>query len=282
MPDQSFKLLAIVTVDRDHSVLCQQPHCGHRVYARIHVVEEAGQLMVMGSDCFARRYGVSHTVNFHGHGSGGGRVLTEAELELLLNNTQELLAQFEAERQRELALAQEKRQREEEQAEAARQKERALAEAKLANLRQMFAARQAWMSPSHHQVPAPHQPPEIEPEQPPIDEEVPLPSWANLKKPNSSFFAYGMGNGQCWVLIQSASHAGCFIAPAPTPFEGWDEALPPSLGMVDAEREVYMSDSSINALVPWFSSRQSTGSRIDSDAAAILRFALGLQIPTGS
>lgn len=267
---QPFNLLAIVAVDPAHRVRCQQPHCGHSVYARIHVVEEAGQLMVLGSDCFAKRFGASHTGNFHGYGSGGGRVLTEAERELLLNNTRELLAQFEAERQRELALAEEKRQREE-----------ALVEAKLANLRQLFAARQTWKNPSHHQGPAPHQPPEIEPE-PPAIEAVPLPSWASLKKPNSSFFAYGMGNGQCWVLIQSTSHAGCFIAPAPTPFEGWDEALPPSLGTVDAEREVYMSESSINTLVPWFAARQKAGSRIDSDAAAIQRFAQGLQTPTGS
>ncbi len=84
-----------------------------------------------------------------------------------------------------------------------------------------------------------------------------------------------MGNGQCWVLIQSASHTGCFIAPAPTPFEGWDEALPLSLGKVDAEREVYVSDRSINELVGWFAPRQKVGTRIDSDAAAIQRFALG-------
>ncbi|MDR3368158.1 hypothetical protein [Rhodoferax sp.] len=85
-----------------------------------------------------------------------------------------------------------------------------------------------------------------------------------------------MGNGQCWVLIHSASHAGCFIAPVPTPFEGRDEALPPSLGKVDAEREVYVSDSSINVLVGWFAYHQRAGSRIDSDAAAIQRFAVGV------
>jgi len=273
MPDP-FKLLAIVAVDPAHRVRCQQPHCGHTVYARIHVVEVGGQLMVLGSDCFAQRYGASHITSFHGHGSGGGRILTEAERELLLHNTRELLAQFEAERLRERALAQEKRQREDALAEAARQKERALAEAKLANLRQLQAARQAWMNPSHHQ------PPEIKPAPRPI-EAVPSPAWASLKKPNSSFFAYGMGNGQCWVLIQSARPAGCYIAPAPTPFEGWDEALPASLGKVDAELEVYVSESSISALVPWFASRQKVGSRIDSDAAAIHRFAVELQTPTG-
>ena len=131
---QPFKLLAIVAVDPSHRVRCQQPHCGHSVYARIHVVEEADQLIVLGSDCFAKRYGVARATDFHGHGSGGGRVLTEAEREMLVNNTKALLAQFEAERQRELALAEEKRQRKLELAEVTRQREREMAEAKLNSL----------------------------------------------------------------------------------------------------------------------------------------------------
>lgn len=253
MTEQSFKLLAIVAVDPAHRVRCQQPHCGRGVYAKIHVVEEAGQLLVLDSDCYAKRYGEGHTTDLREHGSGGGRLLTEAERELLLNNTKALLAQFEAERQ----------------------KERELAEAKLASLRELFAARQAWVGSSQLQNPEFLQQPALETEPQPI-EETPLPTWAHLKKPNSSFFAYGMGDGQYWVLMQSASHAGCFIAPAPAPFESWDEALPPSLGTLDVEREVYVSDKSINDLVGWFVSRCTNGSRIDSDAAAIQRFALAM------
>ena len=275
---QPFKLLAIVAVDPSHRVRCQQPHCGHSVYARIHVVEEADQLIVLGSDCFAKRYGVARATDFHGHGSGGGRVLTEAEREMLVNNTKALLAQFEAERQRELALADEKRQRKLELAEVTRQREREMAESKSNSLRQLFAARQARFELSQIQSPSSQQQPLIEPEPLPM-EVIPLPRWAGLKKPNSSFFAYGMGNSQYWVLMQSASHAGCFIAPAPTPFESWDEALPTSLGKVDADREVYVSDSNINVLVGWFASRCTNGSRIDSDAVAIQQFALALQKP---
>lgn len=263
---QPFKLRAIVAVDPApaHRVRCQQPHCGHSLYARIHVVEEAGQLLVLGSDCFAKRFSEGRTTDFRGYGSGGGRVLTEAERELLLNNTKALLAQFDAERQRDLELAEEKR-----------QKERELAEAKLIALRELFAAKQARFRSSQIRSPDPLQQPMIDPEPTPM-EVIPLPTWAMLKKPNSSFFAYSMGNSQCWVLMQSASHAGCFIAPAPTPFESWDEALPSSLGSVDVEREVYVSDSNINALAAWFASRCTNGSRIDSDAAAIQQFTMGI------
>jgi hypothetical protein len=41
----TYKLLAIVAVEPAHRIRCQQPHCGHSVYARIHIVEEAGQLI---------------------------------------------------------------------------------------------------------------------------------------------------------------------------------------------------------------------------------------------
>ena len=37
-----FRLRAIVTVDEQDRVRCQQPGCGHSVYAAIHVVEENG------------------------------------------------------------------------------------------------------------------------------------------------------------------------------------------------------------------------------------------------
>lgn len=266
MAEKSFNLLAIVAVDPKHRVRCQQPHCGRGVYARIHVVEEAGQLFVLGSDCFARRFGEGLARNFHGYGSDGGRLLTDVERELLLNNTRALLAQFEAERQRALKLAEDKRQQE---------LELELAKAKSIAQSELFAAERARFESTRHENPTDWRESATDLEAAPT-EVIPQPRWASLKKPNSSFFAYGMGDGQCWVLIQSASNSGCFIAPAPTPFESWDEALPQSLGTVDVKREVYVSDSNINALVGWFASRCTRGSRIDSDAAAIQRFAVAI------
>lgn len=65
---------------------------------------------MLGSTCFAKRYGGSNALGSPSYGSGSGRQLTDAERELLANNTTALLAQFEteaqeAERQRREALS---------------------------------------------------------------------------------------------------------------------------------------------------------------------------------
>lgn len=250
MTARPFSLLAIVAVDKSRSVRCQQPGCGHGVYARIHVVEDQGQLMVVGSDCFAKRYGQGDSTGFRGYGACGGRVLTEAERDMLLHNTAALLAQFEAERV----------------------KEQELAKAKLWSLRGMLTQRQAVRDMRPLVSPRPEATRYVT-EPRPLTIADPLPAWAGLKKPKSSFFAYGMDDGQCWVVMESATHAGCFIAPAPEPFDGWDEALPPGVGRPDLVKGVYESDKGINVLSGWFAARQTKGSRIDSDVAAIQRYA---------
>ena len=99
MTEHTGTLLAIVSVDRENRVRCGQPSCGHSVYRRIHVVREDGELLVLGSTCFEKRYcgaaglGPAH----HGGGGGEGRLLTDEERQLLLTNTQALIAQFEEE-----------------------------------------------------------------------------------------------------------------------------------------------------------------------------------------
>lgn len=258
MQELKFRLLAIVAVDPVHRVRCQQPGCGHGVYAKIHVVEDAGELIVLGSDCFAKRYGEGHTRGFQGPGAGGGRVLTQAEREMLLHNTAALLAQFELERQ----------------------KEQGLVESKLSALRQLHALRSQHSAPrfgTTHRFRGSAT--KTQYHQTFVDTEslavasTPLPFWATLKRLNTSYFAYGTAEGYCWILMQSATHVGCFIAPAPTNFEGWDEALPPSLGRADLSRGVYESDQDINSLASWFRSRPHKSFRIDSDAKAIQHFA---------
>lgn len=95
------ELCAIVAVDFSARVRCTQSGCGHAVYRRIHVVRDDGKLLVLGSTCFAKRYGSSDALGpaRHGGGSGdSGRQLTEAERQLLVNNTAALLSQFEQER----------------------------------------------------------------------------------------------------------------------------------------------------------------------------------------
>jgi hypothetical protein len=94
------RLLCVVAVPFAQRVTCQQPGCGHSVYAAVHVVEENGQLLVLGSTCFAKRYGHGDALGQPFYPSaGGGRPLTPEERELLQNNTAALIARFEAEQQ---------------------------------------------------------------------------------------------------------------------------------------------------------------------------------------
>jgi hypothetical protein len=87
-------LRAIVAVDERNKVQCQQPGCGHSLYAAIHVVEEGGTLLVLGSRCFEKRYGDPNALGAANYGGGTGRKLTDEEREMLQRNTRALLARF--------------------------------------------------------------------------------------------------------------------------------------------------------------------------------------------
>lgn len=116
-PRMSGTLLAVVCVEKANRVVCQARGCGHGVYRRIHVVRhDDGTLGVYGSDCFDRLFGHYLTGTPY-YGSGGGRELTPDERQMLAENTEQLIAQFEAEQQVELERA---RQTQELQAEVER------------------------------------------------------------------------------------------------------------------------------------------------------------------
>jgi hypothetical protein len=95
----SGQLLAVVEVDKADRVVCQAEGCGHGVYRRIHVVRHGDDsLGVYGSDCFGRLFG--HIADkAPQYGGGDGRELTAEERLLLAENTERLIAQFEAEHQ---------------------------------------------------------------------------------------------------------------------------------------------------------------------------------------
>lgn len=90
------RLRAVVAVDAKDRVQCQQPGCLHTVYAAVHVVEEDGRLLVLGSTCFAKRYGRANALGQRQYGGGGGRKLNDDERQMLIQNTEALLAHFEA------------------------------------------------------------------------------------------------------------------------------------------------------------------------------------------
>ncbi|MES2192181.1 MAG: hypothetical protein V4454_18840 [Pseudomonadota bacterium] len=90
-------LRAIVSVDPEHRVWCSEVGCGHTVHKAVHVVQDGKAIFILGSTCFAKKYGGATALGGPSYGGGGGRQLTDAERELLANNTAALLAQFEAE-----------------------------------------------------------------------------------------------------------------------------------------------------------------------------------------
>lgn len=92
------RFLAVVEVPFEQRVRCSAEGCGHSVYRHIHVVNIEGRPRLFGSDCFARLFGdgVWATGSPY-YGNRDGRVLSEQERALLVENTEALIAQFEAE-----------------------------------------------------------------------------------------------------------------------------------------------------------------------------------------
>ncbi len=117
----SGQLLAVVGVEKADRVVCQAAGCGHGVYRRIHVVRhDDGSLGVYGSDCFDRLFGqlVESTPRY---GSGEGRELTAEERQMLAENTERLIVQFEAEHRVLLEQARLRREQQEKVEQAARE-----------------------------------------------------------------------------------------------------------------------------------------------------------------
>jgi hypothetical protein len=202
-------LRAIVGVAKEKGVMCQQPGCRHRVYARIHIVEEEGRLLVLGSSCFAKRYGSAEALGKPSSSTSIGRQLTDEERQMMLDNTTELLAHFQRESEKEKASML-----------ARLQFMKATIEA-----RQPLAARPtpraAWTQASKR------------------------PPWPWVK-PMSSVAYFRMKDGTGWVRVQS-NEGLQMLMPWPT-FQGWDEVFPPSVGVADPDLGGYRVSDIVHAV----------------------------------
>lgn len=198
----SGRLLCIVSVPPEGRVQCQQPGCGHGVYAAVHIVEDGGQLHVLGSTCFAKRYGSSEALGKPAYVGGGGGMLTDEERQLLKDNTAALIAHFKS--QHEIATKS--------------------ALDKLHALRSRFALQAAANRQSQQRL-APR---------PPAVARRPWP-WQHDR--NTSVAVFRSSCGQSWVRVQhkDGTHK---LVPWPM-FDGWDEALPPSCGAADQGLQAY-------------------------------------------
>ncbi|MDP2096566.1 MAG: hypothetical protein Q8K50_22170 [Hydrogenophaga sp.] len=203
------QLLAIVSVDSAQRVRCQNPGCGHSVYRAIHVVRDGGELLVLGSTCFAKRYGSAQALGSASHGGGTGRVLTEQERELLAHNTAELVARFEAEERR-------------------KAEERATFVVEIKARETHFVR----MLTAPALPAAAARPPGL-----PGLGRAGVPHWPWMK-PTASFGYFKLHDGSAWVRVlhQNGQHV---LVPWPV-FEGWDEALPGHLGRPDLDLGGYV------------------------------------------
>jgi hypothetical protein len=95
IPTMPPMLLAIYEVEWEHRIRCQAPGCVRSVHKRVHVVREAGRLMVIGSTCSSRLFGFGTGRDSPRYGSVAGQRLTDEERQLLISNTEELMARLE-------------------------------------------------------------------------------------------------------------------------------------------------------------------------------------------
>lgn len=93
---ESEKLLAVVGFEtKQERIKCGYPGCNHYIYKKIHVVESGGEISLLGSTCFAKKYQGKEPLGAAKFGGGGdGKILSHEERELLLQNTAALIARF--------------------------------------------------------------------------------------------------------------------------------------------------------------------------------------------
>lgn len=204
------RLLAIVAVSPDRRVFCQNPGCGHTVYAAIHIVEEGDQLLVLGSTCFAKRYGGLQALGNPAYsagagGTGSGAALTEEQRQILIDNTAAFIAQIRAEHER----------------------SKAQLEDRLRVLKERIPT-----------LRAPRPVPAFQPR--------PAGPWPWQHTRNTSVALMRAPTGQYWVRVQHQDGRQ-MLAPWPQ-FEGWKTALPPECGLPDTALEAYSTPDIASAL----------------------------------
>lgn len=192
-------LRAIVSVNEEDRVRCGEVGCGHSVFRAIHVVQDDDALHVLGSTCFAKRYGGRNALGQPSYGGGNGRQLTDTEREMLANNTAALLARFQAE---------------DEDKERMRLDEDRL---------RMEALSRRILAPP---IPRP-----IKPSSPQAHSSGSFNSpwhWAN---PGKSMLYISFADGTAWIRVEHKDGEQRLV-PWPK-FDGWDETWPASVGSVD-------------------------------------------------
>ena len=107
----------------------------------------------------------------------------------------------------------------------------------------------------------------------PVPVPPPLPAWVELRKKDRPFFAYQLRDGAgFWIAMEAADHAGYYVVPGGGYFEGWDEALPLSVGHADPVKGAYRGEGPVIRAIQVLQKLGVSASRIDTDAMLICAF----------
>lgn len=95
--NQENELLAVVTVADDKKVVCLHDNCMRPISKAVHIVRIDGKITVVGSTCYKKS--VVHLISQKNQEAkylgAAGTMLSENDRELLLNNTESLIEQYE-------------------------------------------------------------------------------------------------------------------------------------------------------------------------------------------
>jgi hypothetical protein len=251
------KLLAIITTDEDNRIRCQHNGCNHPVYKAIHVVLDDAKLKVIGSTCFVKGYPeLQSKAKLTERYGATGRKLNAQELEKLINNTEQLVAQLtqeyeehikaeelrlvQAEQQRmeqeqqrinAAALLEEQRRNAELQAQAEAERRRKEFDEKVAKRTAELVA-QAELSGLTNRYRDPLQWEQVKPSQ-----------WVNGKK---SALALILQDGSAWIRCEDVS--GKQRLYPVNPKDDWTQSLPTRCGNADLASASFIVKSASDAL----------------------------------
>ena len=226
----TIKLLAVLEVDKDKRVRCQFPGCKQTIYKSIHVIADRGELKVIGSTCVTKgNYGDMGAPAYTG--GGNGKLLTQAEREMLEANTAQLVQQLKTEYEARLAQA----------SKAAAEKAEAERAASDAAAKRKAEAFESFLSDARAAAKAVPKGPRNYFENP---NEGRLPwSWVD---PRRSMLCVILDDACGWLRVQDMQ--GCHhLVPFPE-YEGWDEFLPPALGTLNEWQQGFQLRNVVQAL----------------------------------
>ncbi|WP_407715356.1 hypothetical protein ACJJWD_06335 [Comamonas testosteroni] len=248
-------LLAILTTSKENRIRCQHNGCNQPVFSAIHVVLDDANLKVIGSKCFKDGYpDLQPEAELTERFGGGGRKLSAEEIERLVNNTEQLVAQLR--REYELHIEEEKarlarqelerRHLEEDRLKAAQESEAQRIQLEVeaaiqrANELETFNARLAQRAAELAAIARQYGASDRREGRP---TNLPASSWVN---PRKSALAITLDDGSAWVRCEDLNGVHRLLPVEPK--WGWEASLPTRHGAPDLASKSFVLRDVVGAL----------------------------------